>query len=264
MRVFIPLLLVAAFGCKTPAPAGASDVKIAGGVDMGPPGEFEPIVKFVVFKDGKHSACTATFVRPTILLTAAHCVVDKDLNVRPANVITVETRFVGVEEVYVNPGYLRPGQSWEEQIRHDLAWIRVRLSNDDLTDARHLEKILTIAETAPRAGALIRMVGYGMITKSEDAANEHAREGYNEIDEVNDYFIVINSKASVTKNGDVSSVGKSTDATTLWGDSGGPAMVAGELVGVTSNGGIGWFTAVTRFVNLNGPIGREFLKTLPN
>ena len=258
------LIFIAAFGCKSVSRSPDSEVKIAGGVDMGPPGNFATIVKFTVFKGVDHRACTATFIRPAILLTAAHCVVGEDLRVRPINHITLDTRFASVVEVHVAPGYLIPNQTWENQIRHDLAWIRVNLPEDDLTDPRHLDHIWKIADVAPKPGALLRMIGYGMISKSKAAPDENAREGFNYIDEVDENFIHVTSKASVTKNGDVDSLAKANDANTLWGDSGGPAMVAGQLVGVTSNGGIGFFTALTRFINLNGPIGRAFLNTVPN
>ncbi len=231
---------------------------------MGKPGDYDTIVKIVTFKDGKHGACTATFVRPQVLLTAAHCVVDEAGTVRPANHIRVETRFLSVDEVYVAPGYLRRGIAWEERMRHDLAWIRVRLPEDDLTDPRHMDHVWPIAAEAPRVGAAVRMVGFGNVVNGVANANGNAREGYNHIDEVDDHFITINSKSGVTKKGDVDHISKSVDATTLHGDSGGPAIVSGQVVGVTSNGGIGWFTAITRFVNLNGPIGREFLKSLPS
>lgn len=233
---------------------------------MGDLGDHPNLISFSLPKkpQGQRFGCTAFFVKPRVMLTAAHCLVSDELvPIKTASVIYVHNRFLSVVGFGIDPGFVDRSLSEDQRFDHDLAWIKVDLPGDEPLDLEGTSGLYEIATEPPRAGALLEFQGFGYTSPGKSAANKNPRRGYNEIRRVNDRWLEIDSPTSVVKGGDVPSVGQAINANTLDGDSGGLALVAGRVVGITSRGAVRLWSSVGRFVNLTGPIGRAFLAQLP-
>lgn len=168
------------------------------------------------------SYCTATLIRPNVVLTAAHCVTGghKDeavagysFDIKPSASATA-TRFE-IDRAYTVPvaADFDGTQTWRLR---DIALLRLTSSVQTT-----LARPLVVATQRPRAGAATRIYGYGCTSRVADA-NGHRPGGGTK------------RKAELTWHS--SSIGSGASMSVCPGDSGGPWLdvAAGAVFGTTS------------------------------
>ncbi|MEZ4368770.1 MAG: trypsin-like serine protease [Kofleriaceae bacterium] len=193
---------------------------LAGGCGLGPATEVEAqaIIGGVAADDaavvrlaGTGEGCSAAIVAPRVVVTAAHCVVGvaaAELRIQLGDTAPWDAE-VGVDAVWIARGYRGPADG------PDLALVRTLAS---LAPAP-----LPVRTEAPIAGTSARVLGYGR-TVADDPASGGQRHA-----------------AAVTLgavSGDFVAFG-AVGATSCTGDSGGPVLADGALVGVVSYGADG-------------------------
>lgn len=261
-------LLGSASACKARRP-DASDVKVAGGVDLGTEGTKGVYVKLEIRKKREGTqlgTCTGTILTKKLILTAAHCLVGDDGQAVPPYSVSSKTHFFAVDGVHVHPDYLAAGGKWSaKQAAVDVAYLDVSLAVDleDKGEREELMKsLIPLGARAPAKDSLVTIIGYGLITKGGESVAT-PRMGRNAVEKVGD-TLEFSSKKAVQSQGDVDSLAKSTDALALPGDSGGPMLFESALVGVGSGGGAaGVFTSPTSiYTNLLSPRVEAFMRPL--
>lgn len=161
--------------------------------------------------------CTGTLVAPRVVLTAAHCLEsltgDEGYEVFFGNRIGASGSFVLVDETRRHPGY-----SSNTHV-HDLALLR-------LVEDAPVAPVALPGKTlgSGSIGASARVVGFGVLTVSDDGSAGTKREGVTRVEELSlDSFRAVASPAM-----------------TCAGDSGGPVFVmldsTEQFLGVTSVG----------------------------
>lgn len=223
----LSLLSVALTGCGQKTQEQSSETKITGGVTV-PRSQFPAVVALNLTSELGSFACTGTFVSHYQVITAAHCA-------------------EGIKSAQANlyNGKKLKALSWSYNKNYP------SLQNADLAVINFTPRSApaTVAiGSQPAAGNAFTIVGFGNTTispyyyvKLDQEGNllaklwEHTgsdgrlREGINTIDEVTDGLISFVGEMTNT-NRNKGNAGAST------GDSGGPMLVNGKLVGVTSFG----------------------------
>jgi secreted trypsin-like serine protease len=156
--LLLAAVTLAACGDVAGAPASSNQDIIGGQEDTGDPAIVELIA---TDKDGT-STCTASFISPTVLLTAAHCVVDDNDPKKLAPNTTFQVNLapresqakdhsvdVKTEDVHPHPGY-------DGDAAHDVAIVVVTAPQ-----AVAPVPILRTPITAEMVGTPVRLVGYG-------------------------------------------------------------------------------------------------------
>jgi S1-C subfamily serine protease len=171
----------------------------------------------VEIKNGT-SRCTATFIRPNTLLTAAHCV---ENNERP---ILVPDLSIASNTVVVHPDY-KGGPAMPP---HDLAFI---FFPDDVGDQTLSFKLEPAAEGDP-----VQLIGFGdnqYFEGTDSSGSGIKRIGNNQIDKIEDGAIALlgqtgaNATDATSPDGTRSALGS--------GDSGGPLLSKkGEVIGIAA------------------------------
>lgn len=225
---------------KSSAVSGTDlEVRVIGGNPV-PSGGWPEVVRI----EQRGASCTASFVSAHTLLTAGHCL---ERNA-PVTVIFddpsegIDPRLT-TDLVYIHPGY--SARWWE----HDLAVVHF--------DQPVAAKWLRVAGIAPKKGDQLAIVGYG--TNSLYGQGTFAkRTGTNQVEIVGSGRITFRGKdlPEQAPPGD--------DVLNAPGDSGGPMIVNGLQVGVSSSisveprgqGRNGHYTDLNHRPNL------EFLKAL--
>lgn len=207
--------------------------------------------------------CTGTFVNDSQVVTAGHCVENLAAN-NPNMVVATEFKgqvvpFAKAESFVRNPNY-----SFAQGVSpYDLAVINF--------PANTAPAVSPIAEAAPKAGEAFTIVGYGNNQNFIDntgvlngAGAGTKRAGSNRIGQVSGGMI---SFAGLTGTMDIEGMEPGQYVSSGSGDSGGPMFVNGNLVGVTSGGGMGATPdgldiAISFYVDLNSPLSQAFLATV--
>lgn len=204
-RVLVGFVGLVAFGCQAEVrshPAAildgrpSTEAAVVALVERQPVcGEAEPLV-----------VCTATFVAPDVLLTAAHCVVDR----APSSLATsAEGESIPVRSAQVHPSFDRVLH------HHDLALLHLARAS--------VVAPLPLADAPPEPDTLVRVVGFGQIT-SDATRSEGRHEGTSRVARVDVLTLELAPEPS----------------NTCRGDSGGPTLVddtsGTRVVGVTSFG----------------------------
>jgi hypothetical protein len=229
--VFNSFIFVLSAGCKS----HNSQVKVTNGVTAAE-GQFPSVVR--IADEGN---CTATFVTPSILLTAAHCVKgsEPDVSGRSQD-STLIGIFKGIEmntqadqtiehaaQIITHPGYVK-NRGWES----DLAIITFEsnLSTD----------LAKIREVPPDVGDEFVIVGYGDNKREgfDGTGNGIKRFGKNKISKMTDEFPWVAS-AFITFEGvteDINSGAPTGESVLIaHGDSGGPLFIDEQIAGINSN-----------------------------
>lgn len=116
----------------------------------------------VMLRIGSRSVCTGTVIQPTVVLTAAHCVVTSDGS--PLGAIQAKTRrgMVPLETLYVDPRYGK-GEDWR-----DVALLRspqpfdVVIPGSVMSSTRYAEMI-----GGKLPGEMVAIVGFGKDDKGQ-------------------------------------------------------------------------------------------------
>ncbi len=259
-----PLLLgattILASACGKDISPKSSQVKVTNGQDIAE-SDFPSVVLLVMVKNGQQSICSATFVNDHQVLTAGHCV--EGLATEDPQLYFVErdaqgetSQVVKAERYRRNPNYSMSRNNGVNP--SDLAVVTFpRATAPATTD---------IAAYRPDVGDSLTIVGYGNNRNYFESNGQMSGSGAGEkrrgenIIRKNDsgfltFYGVPESQEGIAEGQWVASGS---------GDSGGPMFVNGELVGVTSGGGLvrsedGSLVAVSHYVDLNSSESRQFL-----
>jgi secreted trypsin-like serine protease len=236
----------------------------AGAFHLQNPDEFASAVKYRVTRNGQAISCTGTFVRPSVILTAAHCLVGSQGRKVANDEVTILTRSKpSVEQIYIDPAYL-VNFGTTKALTYDMAWMKVALPLSILSDPRHLQSVREFADGSPSSGAMFMVVAYGMtIPGNLKSIPETPRRGYNTIQRIDDNFFVALSPTRHIKKGDVATIDKAKHTAILGGDSGAAALMNDRIIGVAIQSQVSFYQAKSVFINMNGPVGRQFLKSIP-
>jgi hypothetical protein len=195
------LLAPLLFSCRGQAP---HQLKVIGGEEISDH-EF-PAVIAIMQPSGL--PCTGTVVGKGTILTAAHCTLNTPLTAlgRP-----VELLIRGDDS----------GQAGE----HDLAVLRLQ------EDAALDPEPIPLAVTGSNLGSTVVIVGFGHGDPDEHDKIGVKRIGRNHLSSVSELLLI------GTPSGDVSGLDR---ASTASGDSGGPLIVDGRLLGVATGRNVSW------------------------
>ena len=163
-------------------------------------------------------SCTATFIRANVLLTAAHCVKDRDIPV------VVKQLEVASKNIFVHPNYV--GASKDP---NDVALVFFPSSISD--------QFLPVDYNLPAPGEPVQLIGFGdnQFTDGLDStgSSEIKRTGFNQVDQVVDGKITVVGQRGANAPDSESPDGKL--ASLASGDSGGPLVSkSGTIIGIAS------------------------------
>jgi secreted trypsin-like serine protease len=205
-----------------------SETEVVNGIEA-TADEFPSVVKI----SHGNSGCSASFVTPKILLTAAHCLEGSSAEVRVGDHAT--------RDYHIHPRY---NQEWW---KHDIAVVRF---SQDIS-----EHFVPIADQDPEVGDEVTIVGFGINDLYGNSTGFIKRYGYNNVERVGNGRVEFRGRDLGLPTPD------GTDALSGSGDSGGPMIANGKQVGVCSaisveprgNGRNGYYTSI------NYPENRAFV-----
>ena len=213
-----PLMVISAamiFGaCAAPAATEGtgetSGAIIGGSIDNADPA----IVELVMEEGDGEGTCTATFIATTVLLTAAHCVVDeKNPKLIPPNA-TFKVMLAASTAAAKTADYIKvplanvhPHPQYDGNGANDVAIVVL----DEPVDVMPIP-IGRTALTTDDIDKRVRIVGYGMAKRSEGANDGSGRKR-------------TVTTAIMTLPGDLVGIG-SSNGQACNGDSGGPALLS--------------------------------------
>jgi hypothetical protein len=213
LRVAALTALVAGFsGCKRPAGQADSQVKVTNGEDA--EGKHPAVVKLTLLTQRARGTCTGTFVDPRIVITAAHCITDVE--------------GISVDGVTASWGHANPLWSKDDlkTSGYDVAVIGF---DRDVASAT-----LPLSTREPRPGEQALIVGYGFTDWAKRNDSGVKRQGTTTILEL----APLGPTRVILSQGWSGNFGApGTEAAVGKGDSGGPLLLDGKIVGVASLGG---------------------------
>ena len=219
----VSLLFALGISCRTEE---STNLKIVGGKEDDT--SYPAVVYLLINKGGILSNCTGTFISKTRILTAAHCVVDKS-NKKDAEIKVFRSAknlkndatdkpLAKTKSFAVFSGYNRT-ESIAKVGHKDVAVLK-------LTNEVNIAT-MAVETNPPKAGSKVDMIGYGNTdfkdSKSNLKRNRHiASNNIGVIAPDNSLIGISSSTVSMTTGG----VGL--------GDSGGPAIQGGKIIGIVS------------------------------
>lgn len=206
----------------SPVPAPEKQISsVVGGTPV-PEGKWRDVVLVV----GRDSTCTGTLIAPDIVLTAGHCVESEPYEVRTD---TVDYSAPGGDRIPVK--WSRAYPDWEH--KYDVGVIM--LEHVALGRPRMIAPACA-AKAGLREGAMLHLVGFGMIAPSIDTNTQLREVDLRVVDPT--CTSDEGCQASVAPHGEFLAGGGGTGS--CFGDSGGPVFLTTAdgpaLVGVVSRG----------------------------
>ncbi len=262
------LSLIAACG---PNPSQKSDLNITNGrivLDS----DYPEVVNLYrrVYQNGKvkgGATCTGTWVAENTILTAAHCTGDgpSDANGLVENVeivvfeITDHTTKPKATKGITRVVAAYRNKLWEKDKsfnRYDLAILKTQ----EIQANERPRGAIAISSVPAKLKDSVEIIGFGFNNMSNfgKSGDDLKRVGRNVIDSVSDGFYGLTGEVK-----DVASGATGEGSSAGQGDSGGPMLLNGQLVGVASGGGVGGIFArgQASYVNLSSPESQAFLKS---
>lgn len=253
---------------------GQSNLDIVDGLQI--PYTEEPAVVFL-YNEGNNirggGVCTGTFIRPQVMITAAHCT--DFVQSERGQGFNEETR----DELTVlgwdpqlddddNPtngisGNFFPLAKSARIFRHPAVTRRTikSVTPNDLAivyfDDYRSSATKNLGVTAPRRNTRTTIIGFGADSIQPSAGDDSVgkkRRGQVRVTRVGDFISFKGPKGTTCQR----RCGENSNAAP--GDSGGPMVLGNEVVGVTSGGSI--FESV--YVNLNSRSSRAFISAVEN
>jgi len=200
----LALLSLPLAGCATEIEDPGSDTLT--NIQGGAPDTGDPAVGLLVFDDGGY--CTGSLIASNVVLTAAHCVKKPIVGFYTTNGTVYATVKNEVQSTRKAGGYL---DLWCPNPTHDVAL--VRLKNPIKTIAP-----LAYGKSVPSTGTLCRVVGFGIHNTATGVERKRKRAGTSEIRSVFADTIKVEYETAVADSG----------------DSGGPLLCGGAIVGTVA------------------------------
>jgi secreted trypsin-like serine protease len=193
-----------------------------------PANDFPGVVELRKPETPQITHCTATLIRPGVLLSAGHCFADKNNYEVVYTSLVVNRVLIKNVMSRIHPKFISQG---ERNYKYDLAIIEVDAAA--FSKALPLVKPLPVATVKPVLKDVVTMVGFGF--SSHPTSGDYLglgikRMGKNTITSLSDAVIkTISQKSS-------SQVPDGRNALVCQGDSGGPLISAyGSVIGVASS-----------------------------
>lgn len=202
---------------------------------------YEAVVHLTIQDGSTYGHCTGTFIGRRVILTANHCI-QATKDTRYDNSLTSSGRINEIHARALRPAKIivrelisqtlsGPSQGDPTRAFKDLALL---VFDQDVAPA-----VLPIRPTEPTNGAEITLVGFGKSSLTSTAAptdwqkrfgtnNVILAKGLGAIEDI-PHTMILSGAGDTTTGTNISLVGK--------GDSGGPGIIEGAVMGVASSGG---------------------------
>lgn len=240
-----------------------SQTKVTNGLTIGED-QFPSVVLLIMETSEGQAICTGTFVNDHQVVSAGHCVAGLAPHNPQLVYAKVTTAADGSHHYRVGARALSLVQNPQYDINAANG-----VNGDDLAvinfPANTAPAISRVAQTPPPIGAALTIVGYGnnrTFFENGNLTGEGSgtkRFGVNHIRAKEDGFLTFYGVPESVAGLELGALAASGS-----GDSGGPMFVGGQLVGVTSGGGLGetsdgLLVNVSHYVDLNSRGSRAFL-----
>jgi hypothetical protein len=247
------LAIGSAVACRSTGRADDAEVKVTNGTEGAP----TPDIRLLVVQNV--GVCTGTFVNPTTMLTAAHCVAPSV----PGGGVEIDT---GKSiNYFVNPKFFplfkaeggqvtKPGELDEAGSRDHFQYydLAVVIFPPDTAQKLGIRSFRAVRAGATQKGESVFVVGFGDNDFEKKTGSGRFRFGSNVIDELGAHFFTTRGLLAA----DGSPVG--TNANPAHGDSGAPLVAQNQdVIGTVSSGGAVDGKAVAVYVNLTSDHARE-------